>query len=746
MNRVGKAALGVVGLAAVVLLIAVPTALYLHEDNASESKRTFTLEDYFNSSLRPRSYSLRWISDREYLHKARDGSVYRHDAEGGSEGTVFLSREAFEQVKASDFAVSADQQYACLVSNYTKVWRHSFLASYSIYSITERSHVPTPDIPGEVQYLAWAPAGNKLAFVWNNDVYVKTSPTSPAQQVTSDGEPNSLLNGVPDWVYEEEMFSSNQALWWSPGGKHVAFARFNETNVHDIEYSWYGTGQYPHTVTIPYPKPGTPNPTVKLLVVDTENVTNVAEVAVPRALRDSEHYLSTVTWATDTRIAVQWQNRTQNLVLVQVYELHGAAWAETTTYVRSSKTGWVDRFSPSAPVFHADGESFYIIMSDTNGYKHIHHIREGAATAITSGMWEVISILKVTTDAIFFVGNQDHPGQRNVYRVASGPTASSPECLTCTFSPENCKYNSASFSHNAAYYRLDCSGPGIPVYALMNNTNSGSVIRVLEDNKELGSILEGMAMPAVVHGSFKIDSYDLWYQLTLPPEFDKSRKYPLLIDVYAGPCSQKSDFRFRVNWASYLSSTEKVVVASFDGRGSGYQGDQIMHSIYQRLGTYEVEDQITAARKFIDLGYIDKERIAIWGWSYGGYVTSMALGAGSGVFKCGMAVAPVSKWEYYDSIYTERYMRQPFENRGSYDNSTVTGRAKNFSSVQYLLVHGTADDNVHFQQAAQISRALVEEQVDFESMWYTDKDHGLGGSANHHVYTHMSHFLLKCFS
>ncbi|GAA6069948.1 dipeptidyl peptidase 4, partial [Tachysurus ichikawai] len=215
---------------------------------------------------------------------------------------------------------------------------------------------------------------------------------------------------------------------------------------------------------------------------------------------------------------------------------------------------------------------------------------------------------------------------------------------------------------------------------------------------------------------------------------------------YAGPCSQKSDFRFRINWSTYLASTENIIVASFDGRGSGYQGDRIMHSIYKRLGTYEVEDQITAARHFIDLGYVDKDRMAIWGWSYGGYVTSMALGAGSGVFKCGMAVAPVSKWEYYDSIYTERYMLTPQENPVFYENSTVMERAKNFDSVQYLLVHGTADDNVHFQQAAQISKALVNQQVDFESMWYTDEDHGLGGSANEHVYTHMSHFLQKCFA
>ncbi|KAE8278603.1 Dipeptidyl peptidase 4 [Larimichthys crocea] len=250
-------------------------------------------------------------------------------------------------------------------------------------------------------------------------------------------------------------------------------------------------------------------------------------------------------------------------------------------------------------------------------------------------------------------------------------------------------------------------------------------------------------MPTMERATITIAGFKLWYQMFLPPGFDKSKKYPLLIDVYAGPCSQKADYIYRVSWSTYLASTEKIIVASFDGRGSGYQGDKLMHAIYKRLGTYEVEDQITAAREFIKMGFIDKDRVAIWGWSYGGYVTSMALGSGSGVFKCGMAVAPVSKWDYYDSIYTERYMLEPKENHAFYSNSTVTGRAKNFHSVQYLLVHGTADDNVHFQQAAEISEALVEEQVDFEAMWYTDKDHGLSGSAYPHVYTHMSHFLLS---
>uniref|UniRef100_A0A672NYA8 Dipeptidyl peptidase 4-like n=1 Tax=Sinocyclocheilus grahami TaxID=75366 RepID=A0A672NYA8_SINGR len=568
----------------------------------------------------------------------------------------------------------------------------------------------------------------RWAFVWQNNVFVKETPTSAFRQVTTDGAHNLILNGIPDWVYEEEMFSTNFALWWSPNGRFVAYAKFNDSGVHNIEYTWYGEGQYPNTVLIPYPKAGTPNPTVKLFVLDT-NTTITNEVL---------HYLSTVTWASDERIAVQWQKRTQNFVVLKTYDFSGSAWTESSLV---HLTSWT-------------------IVESLNRMKHNPHpitilfshmlffFNRTVRSFLTTGNWEVTSILKVTNDAVYYVSNEHNasPGQRNIYKMTINVDSHSErECLTCTLNADRCKYNSALFSTKGSYYLMSCSGPGLPLHTL-RNSRDGTEVRVLEDNKDLENTLQDISMPSVTHGTLKIGEFDLWYQMILPPKFDKSKKYPLLIDVYAGPCSQKSDFQFRVAWSTYLASTEKVIVASFDGRGSGYQGDKIMHALYKRLGTYEVEDQITAARHFIDMGFIDKNRVAIWGWSYGGYVTSMVLGAGSGVFKCGMAVAPVSKWEYYDSIYTERYMLTPAENQAFYDNSTVTGRAKNFKSVQYLLVHGTADDNVHFQQAAQISKALVDEQVDFDTMWYTDEDHGLGGSANRHVYTHMSHFFKNCFA
>ncbi|KAM4608894.1 dipeptidyl peptidase 4 [Polymixia lowei] len=740
----GKVLWGVVGAAVVITLITIPVALHVNRDSGG-SKRSFTLADYFNDTIRWHSYNLRWISDNEYLHKTTDGNVFLYNAETKEE-SLFLSKTSFEKVDATDYILSADNKYVCFESNYTKQWRHSYTASYSIYETESSTFVTPVNIPQDVQYFSWAPTGNTCAYVWNFNIYLKHSATSAPRQVTHNGKKNEILNGVPDWVYEEEVFSSNEAMWWSSTGKFLAYAEFNDTEVQTVEFSLYGSEQYPKTVAVPYPKAGSTIPRVKLFVVDTTNPSRRMQVVAPDAVASGDHFLSSVTWVTDERVAVQWLTRKQNYVLVQIYDYDGSAWKEKQKFEQTSKTGWVGHYAPLPLFFAEDKLSFYKVMSDASGYKHVHYVKDGKATPITSGKWEVIYISKLTKDAIYYVSNEyeGRPGQRNLYKAMIGSSPSDPRCLTCGLYKDRCQYNSAYLSFDASYYRMDCYGPGMPFFTLRDNRGSGAEVMVFEDNKALENILSQFHMPTMQRGTMKVAGFDLWYQMMLPPNFKKSKKYPLLIDVYGGPCSQKTDYRFRLNWGTYLSSTEDIIVASFDGRGSGYQGDEIMHSIYQRLGTLEVEDQITAVRKFIDMGFIDKERIAIWGWSYGGYVASMALGAGTGLFKCGIAVAPVAKWEYYDAVYTERYMGRPTDNSDSYKNSTVTGRAKNFKSINYLLVHGTADDNVHFQQAAQISKALVDQQVDFEAMWYADKDHGLGGSAFQHVYTHMSHFLQKC--
>uniref|UniRef100_A0A8C3CWW6 Dipeptidyl peptidase 4 n=1 Tax=Cairina moschata TaxID=8855 RepID=A0A8C3CWW6_CAIMO len=599
----------------------------------------------------------------------------------------------------------------CGLNQTSSLWRHSYTASYYIYDFNTSSILDETLLHNNTQYISWSPVGHKLAYVWNNNIYIKASPTAAPVQITSNGEENKIFNGIPDWVYEEEMFGTHSALWWSPNGNFVAYARFNDTEVPVIEYSFYSedTLQYPKTIRIPYPK------VCVIYLTQKANNNNINN--------GLDHYLSVVTWVTDERICLQWLRRIQNFSVLTVCDFENTTrnWTcpQEKQRTEESTTGWIGRFQPSVPYFAPDNTTYYRVFSNAEGYKHIHYINGSEVTHLLC---------------------------RVLLESSPNPT----KCVSCDLNQERCQYYSVSFSNDAQYYQLNCHGPGLPMSTLHRSSDDqGTKLFFIDSDVSLYK-LQCMLnfftgeLTKVTHSSFS----DLWYQMILPPHFDSSKKYPLLLEVYAGPCSQKVDYVFRINWATYLASTEQIIVATFDGRGSGYQGDEIMHAINRKLGTYEVEDQISAARKFSEMSFVDKDRIAIWGWSYGGYVTSMVLGSGSGVFKCGIAVAPVSRWQYYDSIYTERYMGLPTEsdNLKNYNSSTVMARAEKFKEVEYLLIHGTADDNVHFQQAAQIAKALVEAEVDFQAMWYTDKDHSITGQAHKHIYTHMSHFIKQCFS
>uniref|UniRef100_A0A8C1ZJ91 Fibroblast activation protein, alpha n=1 Tax=Cyprinus carpio TaxID=7962 RepID=A0A8C1ZJ91_CYPCA len=691
------------------ILILVSFAVFSGDESAF--KRTYSFNDFYNDTIRYKTYSLHWISDNEYLHKTSEGHIYLHNVET-KESSMYLSNSTFAQVDATDYILSGDKRFVVFESNYSKVWRHSFTASYHMYNMESREFLSKVQIPPVTQLLVWAPVENKLAYVWNYNIYLKKNATAEAVQVTHNGKVNKILNGVPDWVYEEEVFASNEAIWWSPQGKYLAYLQINDTGVHNIEYSLYGNDQYPTTVFIPYPKVSK-YPTLEFRVM-------LFYCSFP-----SDHYLRTVTWVTDERLAVQWLPRRQDSVLLQIYDYDGTNWKETSVRINN-----------------------YMVLTNSLVFFLCAFIVK-------------LSRSKIYSFHRYYVSNEHmgRPGQRNLYKISISKSGhSAPECLTCSLYQDRCQYNSAYFSLNASFFRMDCYGPGLPLFTLMDNRGPAKEIQVLEDNKKLEKILTTeLLMPTIKRATMKIAGFNLWYQMMFPPNFDSSKKYPLLIQVYGGPASQNTDYVFRLEWATYLCSTEKVIIASFDGRGSGFQGDELMHAIYGRLGTYEVEDQISAVRKFIEMGFIDKDRIGMWGWSYGGYVTSMVLGSGSGLFKCGIAVAPVAKWDYYEihaskktlfTIYPnyEELSIQCFIYLVDLQNSTVTDRAKNFKSVQYMLVHGTADDNVHFQQAAQISKALVENQVDFEAMWYTDKDHGLSGKARYHLYAHLNHFLQNCFA
>uniref|UniRef100_H0Z908 Fibroblast activation protein alpha n=2 Tax=Taeniopygia guttata TaxID=59729 RepID=H0Z908_TAEGU len=694
--------------------------------NTDDGPRALTLEDYLNGNFQYKTFFPYWVSDNEYLHQSAEDDIILYNVEIDY-ATTIMTNSTMKQVNASNYVMSSDKYFIALESNYSKLWRYSYTASYHIYDLINGVFVTENQLPHKIQYISWSPVGHKLVYVFQNNIYLKQSPREAPVKITSDGKQNEIFNGIPDWVYEEEMLATKYALWWSPNGRYLAYVQFNDSDIPVIEYSYFGEDQYPRKIIIPYPKAGAKNPTVKVFIVDTINseAFGPKEVPVPAIIASSDHYFTWLTWVTDTRICVQWLKRIQNFSVLAIcdFKEHSNNWdcPESQQHIEESQTGWAGGFFVSAPYFTSDSSSYYKIFSDKNGYKHIHYINGSVENAIqvTSGEWEAIYIFRVTNDAIFYSSNEfeGYPGRRNIYKISIGSKPMRKQCITCNLRKERCQYYTARFSERSKYYALICYGPGIPISTLFEN-HGDRELRVLEDNWELQSALQDIRLPKEEINKLEVDGITLWYKMLLPPQFDRSKKYPLLIQVYGGPCSQNVKETFSISWITYLASKEGIIVALVDGRGTAYQGDKILHAVYRRLGVYEVEDQISAVKKFIEMGFIDEKRIAIWGWSYGGYVTSLALGSGSGVFKCGVAVAPVSSWEYYASIYTERFMGLPTksDNLEHYKNSTVMARAKNFQNVEYLLIHGTADDNVHFQNSAQIAKALVNAQVDFQAM------------------------------
>ncbi|XP_001512952.2 prolyl endopeptidase FAP [Ornithorhynchus anatinus] len=751
-----KIIFGVITCVLLALLVVCIVLRPLRAQNSEGNTRALTLKDILNGTFYYKTFFPSWISGHEYLHQSMDNNIILYNVETG-EASILLSNITMKHVNATGYALSPDRQFAFLESDYSKLWRYSYTASYYIYDLGNGDFVRENELPHPIQYICWSPVENKMAYVYQNNIYLKERPGDPSIQITNTGIENQIFNGIPDWVYEEEMLATKYALWWSPNGKFLAYAEFNDTDIPVIAYSYYGDEQYPRTINIPYPKAGAKNPTVKVFIVDTTYPEYVLsrEVPVPAVIASSDYYFSWLTWITDERICLQWLKRIQNVSVLSIcdFKENSQTWdcPKTQEHIEESRTGWTGGFFVSAPVFTFDMISYYKIFSDKDGYKHIHYINDTVENAvqITSGQWEAISIFKVTQDSLFYSSNEfeDFPGRRNIYKISIRENPPKKKCISCHLRKERCQYYTASFSNSARYYALICYGPGIPISTLHNGHNDQE-IQILEENKELERALENIQLPKEEINKFEVDGITLWHKLILPPQFDKSKKYPLLIQVYGGPCSQSVRSIFAISWISYLASKEGIIIALVDGRGTAFQGDEMMHAVYRRLGVYETEDQISAVRKFIEMGFIDEKRIAIWGWSYGGYVSSLVLGSGTGLFKCGMAVAPVSSWEYYASIYTERFMGLPTvsDNLEHYKNSTVMARAGNFRNVDYLLIHGTADDNVHFQNSAQIAKALVNAQVDFQAMWYSDQNHGISGSSTYHLYIHMTHFLKQCFS
>ncbi|RMX38942.1 hypothetical protein pdam_00016432, partial [Pocillopora damicornis] len=600
----------------------------------------------------------------------------------------FLSDGRQDNFNVSNYWISSNGKWVLLASNKRKLYRRSFFADYYVYNFEKGStfRVIPPDPNKQIQLAIWGNNDTSIGFVQDNNIYWLDKIGGTVHTITDNGKENELFNGVPDW----DVTSTNVAMWFSPDGRYLAYAQSNDTQIKWFSYLWYGkySDMYTTVKKIAYPKPGSPNPVVKIKMVDLNKLPS-KKSQVPNTM--------------DLNPPADFTNVVQDTSIASICDAPSGNCAENQ---RTQVTnGWVDTktYLPPNPWFSKDG-SYYVTLIPSpqgNGGSFIHLAQvmvtpsgKDNITFLTFGTWEVVKILAFKKDTETVV--QKH-------RLETG-----------IFTDGDCKYFAASFSLEASWYILTCYGPNVPRVTL-HKTNSSTWYKDLEMNRALEKKMSELATPKRRNFKIPAGKYDLLATEFLPPNFDENKKYAVHFEVYGGPGSQRVTELFfkQLGWIAYLVSNFDIIVVMVDGRGTGNRGESFKQAVYKLLGEYEAQDVITAGRYMQEKKYVDPKKLSVWGWSFGGFLTSYVLSKNSGVFKCGIAVAPVTDWRYYDSAYTERYMGVPKDNEAGYRNTSLLSRAAQFSNVDYLIIHGAADDNVHYQHTAQMVRALTEAEVKF---------------------------------
>lgn len=757
---------GVISAIVIGLIVAAIILLAKHDSaNASAligDQQAITLDDLLHGRLNVNGFNGTWVSDTELTYRNSDGDLILYNVATNSEKVLLTSNDTLMS-SAIEFKLSSDKKYLLVSNDYVKIYRHSFKAKYTIIDLKTdvKYALSGPGFAPLLQLVEWSPVGNALAFVYENNIYYKSDAINGSTaQITNGG--NFIYNGIPDWVYEEEVVSSNKALWFSPDGKRLAFARYDDTAVPTMVVPVYGEPGnpfflYPRANIVKYPKAGTPNPNVSLHVIDLDHRDVIKKLDPPNDFINKEPILSTVQWANSDTLVAIWMNRIQNEAAIVSYKTVEPFNTEIVKNLQEPN-GWLELFT--APKFSKDGSKMIMILSqdqgsNLGGYRHVVLIerkQKAEIESLTKGSFVVTEILAwdEKNDLVYYLANTVNDSSiQHLYSVSIKSKIT--KCLSCSIKSSSnniCSYNSADFSTDHSYYTLNCAGPDVPSISIYE-AKSNQKVKDWELNESLQKLIKEKPVPRIKKMTVDIaDGFQAQVILRLPPNLDESgkTKYPLLINVYGGPDSFQVTDRFGMDWGTYLTANKSIIYGTIDGRGSGLKGDKILFAGYRRLGTVEIVDQINTTRLLQQkLPYIDQSRTGIWGWSYGGYAAGMALATDTeGVFKCGISVAPVTDWALYDSIYTERFMDMPQRNGDGYKNAQLFNKYKGLKDKQYFLIHGTYDDNVHYQQSMLWAKVLEQNDILFRQLSYPDEDHSLIG-VRHHFYHSLENFLDECF-
>ncbi len=714
--------------------------------NISLAQEKITVEDiwrdykFFGKSVAGFNFQ----KDGKHYTKLEDGKIVQYDFATGEQSAVLFDIEAAKKLNAGlpksidGYAFSDDEQKILIKTNTEAIYRRSTKANFYVIEMGLGKTAVGLSALGKQQYATFSPDGSKVAYVVDNDLYYKDLKSKAEYRITRDGRKNKIINGSADWVYEEE-FAFAKAFHWSPDGNKIAFMKFDESRVKEFTMTNFRDGVYPEYETFKYPKVGEDNAIVTLHVHDVPSQKTIlvkTDYEKPGLEAAEQIYFPRITWTQDAnQLAITKMNRHQSELRLLLAD---ATTGTTTTLLNESNKYYID--VTDNLTFLKNGKEF-IWTSEKSGFNHIYvyNMKGKEVRALTSGNYDVTSFYGVdeVKGKVFYQAAKVSPLNREVYSVelkGKGDVRLTPEDGT----------NRAQFNSTFDYYVNTYSNANkaatYNVYDL-----SGKLVRSLEDNAAVAvnqstygtSPVEFMQVPSA-DPSVQLNAY-----MIKPFNFDPTKKYPVFMYVYGGPGSQtvQNSFGGANYWWFQMLAQEGYIVVSVDNRGTGARGEEFKKMTYLQMGKYETEDQISAAKYLGNQDYVDESRIGIFGWSYGGYMSSLCILKGADVFKSAIAVAPVTNWKWYDSIYTERYMRTLKENEDGYaDNSPVYFADQLKGS--YLLVHGMADDNVHFQNAAEMSKALIEANKQFDTYYYPNRNHGIyGGNTRLHLYTKMTDFI-----
>ncbi|WP_068472709.1 S9 family peptidase [Saccharicrinis aurantiacus] len=707
-------------------------------------QQTVSLEDIQkNGTFRAKSvHGLKSMDDGAYYTTLAEGKtqVIKYSYSTGKAVKTLIDLSKIDNCPIDHiegYDINSTQTKVLMYVNKKAIYRHSYTANYYVYDIPSKEITPLSN-EGVQQVATFSPNGEMVAFVKENDLYIAKLKFGTEVRITKDGEYNKIINGIPDWVYEEE-FAYNKALEWSPESTELAYVRFDESDVKEFTFPLYkGThptnedySLYPGEYSFKYPKAGETNAKVDVKVFHIKNRTTKT---MKLENTDTDYYIPRIRWTKqDGKLGILKMNRLQNQFDLII--ANSASGVCKTIFTDRNKYYVAEEVLDNLTFL--DDAKHFVYVGEFDGYNHIHLYSMAGLKIkqITKGEWDVTKFYGYDTKKklFYYQAAKENATKREIY--ATSIDAKKTYKLSAKSGTNN-----AVFSNDFKFFTNYYSSTTVPTLVTLHSQN-GKLLRTLEDNNTLKSAVSKYKIASKEFFTFKTsEGIELNGWVVKPLGFDANKKYPVLMTQYSGPNSQQVLDRWGYGWEQTLAA-EGYVVACIDPRGTGARGEEFRKCTYMNLGKYESDDQIEAAKYLGSLNYIDETKIGIWGWSYGGFMSCSCLSKGNGIFKLGIAVAPVTNWRYYDSVYTERFMRRPQENAKGYDANSPISMVDDLQG-RLFLIHGTADDNVHYQNTLEYVEQLVQANKQFDMFIYPNRNHSIyGGNTRMHLYNMMFDYL-----